>query len=115
MLNDTQKRKQYDMCPESFDESASSSNQTHRRESYQNFNHNSYNAYWNDDEFSAEEIFNLFFGGGFVNNSTSTRQRTQRQRTHAHPNYNAQTNFTFTQSVSFEKFTDCYKNHCILF
>lgn len=100
VLNDPQKRKQYDMCPESFDESASSSNQTHRRESYQNFNNTSHNAYWNDDEFSAEEIFNLFFGGGFVNNSTS-RQRTQRHRSHAHTNHNAQTNFTFTQSNNY--------------
>ena len=99
VLSDTQKRRQYDQCPSAFDptESSSSSSPSYRREQYNN--HHTYQTYWNDDDFSAEEIFNMFFGGGFTNASMN-RHRGARTRSSQYTN--AHTNFTYnTQSVSF--------------
>lgn len=112
ILSDTQKREHYDRYgPEAFDQSASTT--SHRASNMRRTNSYSsgnayYNSYWNDDEFSAEEIFNMFFGGGFSNNATSRHYRqggnhhTQNHHHHHHHSNNAQSSFVFTQSVSYK-------------
>jgi DnaJ family protein B protein 12 len=68
ILNDTSKRRQYDQLgPESFDSSNTSSEMRrhdHTRNRHSHRGSNGYNAqyYWNDEDFSADELFNLFFG-----------------------------------------------------
>ena len=55
--------------------------------------------YWSDDDFSAEEIFNMFFGSGFTNTTAANRNRGHFNN-HHHNNNNSQPNFVYTQSVS---------------
>ncbi len=90
ILTDTQKRKHYDMHgPDSFESNATT---TSRRSNVYRTNATYGNNYWNDDEFSAEEIFNMFFGAGFGNNAAAHRHHARQ--------HSQQTNFVFTQSVS---------------
>ena len=94
-LSDTKKREQYDNYGPSAFEADDSSNAPSRSRYSRGASHaGHYQNYWNDDEFSADELFNLFFGnvGG---NATHHRRRAQ---TH---NMNAgQSNFVFASSVS---------------
>jgi DnaJ family protein B protein 12 len=92
VLSDTEKRRQYDNYgPEMFDTENSSSVRRNHTSSARNRTYH-YNNYWNDDEFSADELFNLFFGNNFAAN-----QRRRQQHYHSQPSSN-QTNFVFTSS-----------------
>jgi len=94
VLSDAQKRKQYDSYgPESFDGSESSSHETNRHRHQQG----QYHSYWNEEDFSADELFNLFFGGGGAYTASSTNRRRHANHTHAAPN--GQANFTFSSSL----------------
>lgn len=79
-LSDTKKREQYDSYgPSAFetDDSAPSRSGGGRYGRAGGASHGGhYQNYWNDDEFSADELFNLFFGnvGG---NATHHRRRAQ--------------------------------------
>jgi hypothetical protein len=53
--------------------------------------------YWSDDDFSAEEIFNMFFGSGFTNTTAGVNRN--RAHYNHHHNNNSQPNFVYTQSV----------------
>ena len=93
-LSDTKKREQYDSYGPSMFETDDSSNAPSRSR-YNRASHTGhYQNYWNDDEFSADELFNLFFGnvGG---NATH-----HRRRAHTHTMNAGQSNFVFTSSVS---------------
>lgn len=92
VLSDAQKRKQYDNYgPESFE---ASSGETSTRSSHGHRSQYGTHYSWNEEEFSADELFNLFFGGTTAH-SSHTRRRQQAQQ-HAHASNGA--NFTFTQS-----------------
>ena len=92
VLSDAQKRKQYDNYgPESFEASGETSTRSSHGHRSQYGTHYS----WNEEEFSADELFNLFFGGTTAH-SSHTRRRQQAQQ-HAHASSNG-ANFTFTQS-----------------
>lgn len=55
VLSDAQKRKQYDSYgPESFEEGGTS-NETYRHRR----SHQAQYSYWNDEDFSADELFNV--------------------------------------------------------
>jgi DnaJ family protein B protein 12 len=89
VLSDTEKRKQYDQLgPESFEDSVQSTSTSSTRNRYRSGHHNTY--YWNDDDFSADELFNIFFG------TTATNRRTHPHRNHAY----TQNNFNFSNTVS---------------
>jgi hypothetical protein len=68
-----------------------SSGHSHRRTRAQT---NFYNNYWNEEDFSADELFNLFFGASYSN------QASQRRR-HPGTNYSSssQANFAFSNTV----------------
>lgn len=83
ILNDSSKRKQYDQLgPDSFDggEMSSTTSSTRRRGDYHRGSHYQNHYSWNDEDFSADELFNLFFG------VTPTHQRGRNQRAH-HTSY----------------------------
>ena len=101
VLSDTQKRKHYDSYgPEAFDTGASASSRhstsNMRRNSYTYYTNSNNNQYWSDEDFSAEDIFNMFFGSGFTNQAAANRHRA-----HFNQHNNNQSNFVHTQSVSF--------------
>lgn len=86
VLSDAQKRKQYDNYgAESFE--ASGGAPSHRN------TYRTYNSHysWNEEEFSADELFNLFFGGNPAH-ATHARRRAQ------HQHHNRGQDFTFTTS-----------------
>lgn len=79
VLSDAQKRKQYDTYgAESFE---SSGGGTPSRGGYRR-SHAQYT--WNDEDFSADELFNLFFGGagGLHTQHRQRQQHAQRQHRH---------------------------------
>jgi DnaJ family protein B protein 12 len=85
ILSDTQKRRNYDdYGPEFFDQpgsggvSSSSSNSSRRSAHHQN-----QYAHWNQEEFSADELFNLFFGRNYAAASHAT-QRARHETRHQH-------------------------------
>jgi len=89
VLSDAQKRKQYDNYgPEVFNESSGGtpSRSTHGYRSH----HTHYS--WNEEEFSADELFNLFFGGSAAHTSYA-----RRRQNHHHQNQRAQ-EFNFSSS-----------------
>jgi DnaJ-class molecular chaperone len=87
VLSDAQKRKQYDNYgPESFE----ASGETSTRSTHTHRSHYGTHYSWNDEEFSADELFNLFFGGTTAHSSHNRRRQAQHSST--------QHNFTFTQS-----------------
>lgn len=87
VLSDAQKRKQYDNYgPESFEPSGGGSSRSYSTR--QHYSHYS----WNDEEFSADELFNLFFGGAGVH----AQQARRRQNHHHHRN----PEFTFQSTSS---------------
>jgi DnaJ-class molecular chaperone len=128
VLSDAKKRQDYDSFgPEIFDSSAnlnratrspsfhSSTSNLHTKTNgghKQNCHHsqggsgngsnNTRTNYWNDDEFSADELFNLFFGN-YANGSNGqqqvngARQRTRNQRNQTTTSRNG--NFVFSSSV----------------
>ena len=77
ILSDTQKRKNYDdYGPEFFDQtvgSSSSSNTSRHRSSHSSHNQYTYGN-WNQEEFSADELFNLFFGRNYAAASHATHR-----------------------------------------
>uniref|UniRef100_A0AC35TVY6 J domain-containing protein n=1 Tax=Rhabditophanes sp. KR3021 TaxID=114890 RepID=A0AC35TVY6_9BILA len=80
VLSDTDKRRRYDMVgPED------NSHGTPSRGHNNFYDHDPNRGF--DGEFSAEEIFNMFFGGGPFGNNTHVRRNqhfTQRRQYHAH-------------------------------
>lgn len=93
ILSDTQKRKHYDNYgPDSFDNNVESPREStrHHRSAYTT----SHQYYWNEEDFSADELFNLFFGGNYA--STNHRSR---HNAHHHRMPNGQANFVFSSSV----------------
>jgi DnaJ family protein B protein 12 len=105
ILSDTQKRKHYDNDPESFYNTvdSNSSHGDHARSRHHRSTHTYYNNYWNDDEFSPEELFNMFFGGNYT--TTSHRRR---HGGHGHTTPAGQTNFVFSSSVSLHFFLNIF-------
>lgn len=93
VLSDAQKRKQYDNYgAESFESSGSSPSRSSHGHGYRT--HYSSNSYsWNDEEFSADELFNLFFGGSAAHSSHARRHQAEHRR-----QANGGQNFTFTNS-----------------
>lgn len=88
VLSDAQKRKQYDQLgPESFEDSVQT-NTSSTRNRYQSRSGHYNTYYWNDDDFSADELFNIFFG------TTATNRRHQQPRHQAY----TQNNFNFSSS-----------------
>ncbi len=89
ILNDSSKRRQYDQLgPDSFD--TSTSNEVRRHDSTRSrHHHRGYNTqyYWNDDDFSADELFNLFFG-------VNPQNRARHHATYTYATDNRQTNVT---------------------
>lgn len=75
VLTDVEKRKQYDLYG---DETKISSSSHHRTS-------NTYSRGF-ESEATAEELFNMFFGGGFTNSNIYVRRdgRWQRQTTRSH-------------------------------
>lgn len=74
VLSDAQKRKQYDNYGvESFD--AGTGNATSRGNNHGRQGYHSTHYSWNEEEFSADELFNLFFGG----NPNAQRRQAARQ------------------------------------
>jgi DnaJ-class molecular chaperone len=57
VLSDAQKRKHYDNYGPSSFESESNSQETYR--SHRSHQHSQFNSYWNEDDFSADELFNV--------------------------------------------------------
>lgn len=91
VLSDAQKRRQYDNYgPESFDSSGGTPGRSHgqHRQQYSHYS-------WNEEEFSADELFNLFFGGAGVH--TQQARRRQQQQHHHHQNAR-NPEFTFASS-----------------
>ncbi len=78
ILSDTQKRKHYDdYGPEFFDQttSGSSSSASRQRTSHASRGDHHYNySHWNQEEFSADELFNLFFGRNYAAASHATHR-----------------------------------------
>lgn len=70
VLTDAEKRKTYDLY-------GSDEQQYVRRSNFSGFNRNHEYAYTRgfESEFTAEELFNMFFGGGFPQHATQTRYR----------------------------------------
>jgi len=92
VLSDEQKRKQYDNYgPESFESSGGAPSRSHGHGYRTHYNTHSYS--WNEEDFSADELFNLFFGGAAAHNQTRRRQ----QAAH-HAQQRGQNDFTFTSS-----------------
>ena len=100
ILNDTSKRKQYDQLgPDSFNDGETSSAPTtrsrHRGGGYHQQGYSNTQFYWNDDDFSADELFNLFFGvnpshhRGAANRHHPTFATYADQRQHAASNSHA--------------------------
>ena len=71
-MSDTQKRKNYDdYGPEFFDQTVnSSSSSSTRRSTHRQYNY----SHWNQEEFSADELFNLFFGRNYAAASHATHR-----------------------------------------
>lgn len=94
VLSDAQKRKQYDNYgAESFESGGSAPTRSHRQ-SYYSSTHYS----WNDEEFSADELFNLFFGG----NPAYAAQTRRRQAQHHQQQQRAgHQEFTFNTSNNY--------------
>jgi DnaJ-class molecular chaperone len=136
VLSDTKKRTDYDSFgPDIFDSSANGSRA--RSQSFHSSGSNLYTKsnggaghkknchhshgsdgggggsnhrtnYWNDDEFSADELFNLFFGNYAASNTSNgqsrvngTRQRNRSQRNQTPTVRNG--NFVFTSTVTEKK------------
>lgn len=78
ILSDTQKRKHYDdYGPEFFDQTSSSSSSAsrHRSSHASSRGDHHYNySHWNQEEFSADELFNLFFGRNYAAASHATHR-----------------------------------------
>ncbi len=99
VLSDAQKRKQYDnFGAESFESSGGAPTRSHRQGYYSNSHYS-----WNEEEFSADELFNLFFGG----NPAYAAQTRRRQAQHHQQQQRAgHQEFTFNTSVNrFESLT----------
>ncbi|CAF0718881.1 unnamed protein product [Brachionus calyciflorus] len=95
VLSDAQKRRQYDeLGPESFDDTVQSSSSTRHRHQTRTGHYNTY--YWNDDDFSADELFNIFFGTG------ATARRHHPHRTHTYNQNNFNLNSTNNYAVFFQ-------------
>ncbi len=129
VLSDSKKRCDYDNYgPDIFDSSANFNSSRARSQSFHSSTSNLYTKssngmghkqnchhsqggnsnhrtnYWNDDEFSADELFNLFFGNYAANNGNNgqstvngARQRNHNQR-HTTPTVR-NGNFVFSSSV----------------
>lgn len=75
VLSDAQKRKQYDNYgPEAFNENSGG---TPSRSTHGYRSHHGTHYSWNEEEFSADELFNLFFGGSAAH--TRRRQNNHQQ------------------------------------
>jgi DnaJ-class molecular chaperone len=87
VLSDAQKRKQYDTYgAESFDSSGGASSGRGYRRSHAQYS-------WNDEEFSADELFNLFFGGA---GGLHTQHRARQARQHQQQQRQQNQEFVFT-------------------
>lgn len=104
ILSDTNKRKQYDLNGYNNDDNefnqASNSHSRYHRTTRSNTTYYT----WNDDDFSAEELFNMFFGtNAFTSTAQTHHHHSQnRHRTNRHnqnfTNNNAN-DYTFIQSL----------------
>jgi len=90
ILSDAEKRKQYDL----YGAEGSSSSASHRHSSTNHYEYGYSRGF--ESDMTAEELFNMFFGGGFpsqtVYNQQNARRRTrfyyQNQAAHNHENPN---------------------------
>lgn len=82
VLSDAQKRKQYDTYGAESFESSGGGGGASSRGGYRRSHTSQYT--WNDEEFSADELFNLFFGGagGLHTQHRARQQHAQRQNRH---------------------------------
>lgn len=97
VLSDAQKRKQYDNYgPESFESSGGAPSRSHSHRSQYSTHYS-----WNEEEFSADELFNLFFGGAAAHNQQRRRQQA------AHQQHRGQNDTNFTSSAQ--------NNYAVLF
>jgi DnaJ family protein B protein 12 len=94
VLSDAQKRKQYDNYgAESFESSGAPSRS--QRQGY----YSSTQYSWNEEEFSADELFNLFFGGNPAYAAQTRRRQAQHQQQQQRTRTGGQ-EFTFNTSVN---------------
>jgi DnaJ homolog subfamily B member 12 len=84
ILSDTQKRKHYDNYGAShFDDDQTYANTSR----YRSHGSGYHSQYWNDEEFSADELFNIFFGGNHYATSQGHRRSTRQNHQPNHQSY----------------------------